>query len=313
MLANCRGGRIRVQGQKKEPHALVDQAKKQFPKGPGKLKMKQVYDWVGITRQAAYQYRLRRAGLQAKEEAIVSQVREIRQRHPRMGTRKLLEKLRPFLHANGLEIGRDRLFDLLRKHDLLLKHPRRRHRTTWPGKWRCPNLLVKETVTRPNQAWVSDITYVETERGFVYLSLITDVYSRRIMGFDLSDSLAVEGTLRALRHAVSRANGCIAGLIHHSDHGIQYTCHAFRQELEKFEIRQSMGEVGNCYDNALAERVNGILKLEYGLEHRFASPRQAKRAVREAVWLYNNERPHLALNYQIPHYVYFNYSSRYVV
>jgi len=274
--------------------------------------MKQVYEWVGVTRQATYQHRMRQSERQAKEEAVVDQVQQIRQRHPRMGTRKLLERMQPWLRATGVKIGRDCLFELLRRHGMLLKRLRRRQRTTWPGKWRCRNLLAEASITRPDQAWVSNITYMETEQGFHYLSLITDVYSRRIMGYDLSDSLAVEGTIRALRQAKRNAKGRVHGLIHHSDHGIQYTCHAFRKRLKKYKMCQSMGEIGNCYDNAIAERVNGILKLEYGLEHLFVSGRQAKRAVREAVWLYNNERPHMALKYQIPHYVYINNRSKYV-
>jgi transposase InsO family protein len=240
------------------------------------------------------------------EKAVCEQVRQIRQRHPCMGTRKLWQELQPWLVAEGYKVGRDRLFDILRRHDLLLKLRRRRRRTTWAGHWRCPNLLAEMTVTRPDQAWVSDITYVETEQGFVYLSLVTDLFSRRIMGFDLSDSLAVEGALRALKMACRQAQGPLAGLIHHSDHGVQYTCHAYRQALANRGMRSSMGEVGNCYDNAIAERINGILKLEYGLDNRFVSLRQARRAVREAKWLYNHERPHLSLNYQKPHQVYIN-------
>lgn len=274
--------------------------------------MKQVYAWVGVTRQAAYQHRTRQTERLIKEETIIVQVRAIRQRHPRMGTRKLLKRMKHWLRKTGLKIGRDSLYELLRRRGMLLKRPRRGHRTTWPGKWRCRNLLVEATITRPNQAWVSDITYVETEQGFRYLSLVTDVYSRRIMGYDLSDSLAVEGTIRALKMAVRQANGRVKNTIHHSDHGIQYTCYAFREHLEKYTMSQSMGEIGNCYDNAMAERVNGILKLEYGLEHLFVSDRQAKRAVREAVWLYNRERPHMSLKYQIPHQVYINSNSRYV-
>ena len=271
--------------------------------------MKAVYGWVGVTRQAAYQHRQRQAKRQAEEEAIVIRVLAIRQRHPRMGARKLLEKMRKWLKAQKLKIGRDRLFDLLRRRGLLLKRLRRRQRTTWPGQWRSRNLLAEAKITRPNQAWVSDITYVETEEGFRYLSLITDVYSRRIMGYDISDSLSVEGTIRALRQAIRQAKGRVEGLIHHSDHGIQYTCHAFRKKLAKHRMRSSMGEVGNCYDNALAERVNGILKLEYGLNGYFASAKQAQRATREAVGLYNYDRPHLALNYQNPHDVYINHCS----
>jgi transposase InsO family protein len=271
--------------------------------------MKAVYAWVGVTRQAAYQHRQRWSKREAEEEAIVVQVQKIRQRHPRMGTRKLQQQLQPWLKAHGLTIGRDGLFALLRGRGLLLKPPRRRRRTTWPGQWRCRNLLAEATITRPNQAWVSDITYVETEEGFRYLSLVTDVYSRRIMGYDLSDSLAVEGTIRALRQAIRQAKHQVQDVIHHSDHGIQYTCHAFREQLEKRGMQSSMGEVGNCYDNALAERVNGILKLEYGLDRLFVSAKQANRAVREAVWLYNYDRPHLALKFQKPHDVYINHCS----
>lgn len=271
--------------------------------------MKVVYGWVGVTRQAAYQHRQRQMKRRAEEETIVVRVLTIRQRHPRMGTRKLLEKMRKWLKAQKLKIGRDGLFGLLRRRGLLLKRLRRRRRTTWPGQWRCRNLLAEMKVTRPNQAWVSDITYVETEQGFRYLSLITDVFSRRIMGFDLSDSLSVEGTMRALRQAARQAKGQVKGVVHHSDHGIQYTCHAFRKQLEKYGMKSSMGEVGNCYDNALAERVNGILKLEYGLNGLFVSAKQAKRATREAIWLYNYDRPHLALNYQHPHDVYINHCS----
>ena len=274
--------------------------------------MKQIYAWVGVTRQAAHQHWKRLVKRQAEEEAIVVQVQQIRQRHPRMGTRKLLHQLQPWLMATGLKIGRDGLFKLLGARGMLLKQLRRRHRTTWPGLWRSSNLLAGKTITRANQAWVSDITYVETEQGFRYLSLVTDVYSRRIVGFDLSDSLAVEGTLRALRRGIRQAKGRVMNLVHHSDHGIQYTCYGFRMELEKWGMRSSMGEVGNCYDNAMAERVNGILKLEYGLQYRFVTEKQARRAVKEAVWLYNHERPHLALNYQNPHQVYINNSSLYV-
>jgi transposase InsO family protein len=265
-----------------------------------------MYSWLGISRQAYYQHQRRRVAREAMEKAVCEQVRKIRQRHPRMGVRKLWQALQSWLMVRGYKVGRDRLFDILRKHNLLVKRRRRRQRTTWAGHWRCPNLLAEMTITRPNQAWVSDITYVETEQGFAYLSLVTDLYSRRIMGFDLSHSLAVEGALRALKMACRSAQGSLADLVHHSDHGVQYTCHAYRQALAKQHIRSSMGQVGNCYDNAVAERVNGILKLEYGLNERFTSVRQARQAVREAQWLYNHERPHLSLNYRKPHQVYSN-------
>jgi len=126
----------------------------------------------------------------------------------------------------------------------------------------CMRLLKEAKVTCANQAWVSDITYIETADGFAYLALVSDLFSRRIMGFDVSQSLSVEGSMRALLRAIRQAQGKVTNLIHHSDRGIQYTCHAYRQRLERFQIRSSMGETGNCYDNAVAERINGILKLQ---------------------------------------------------
>lgn len=272
--------------------------------------MGEVYQQVSVTPQAHYQHKRRAKQRAEQEAAIASWVRQKREKHPRMGTRKLWQEMQPWLTEQGWSYGRDRLFRLLRREGLLLEPPRRRRRTTYAGWWRCPNRLAEATITAPNQAWVNDITYIETEEGFVYLSLVTDVYSRRIMGFDLSPSLAVEGALRAFQMACRHTTGSLAGLIHHSDHGVQYTCHAYREALDARQILPSMGEVGNCYDNALAERVNGILKLEYGLEHQFVSLSQAQRAVREAVWLYNHERPHLSLAYQKPYQVYINAVSK---
>ncbi|MCA9979951.1 MAG: IS3 family transposase [Anaerolineales bacterium] len=268
--------------------------------------MGDVYQRVGVTRQAHHQHKRRAKQRAEQETAIASWVRQKREKHPCMGTRKLWQEMQPWLTEQDWSYGRDRLFGLLRREGLLLEPPRRRRRTTYAGLWRGPNRLAEANITAPNQAWVSDITYIETEEGFTYLSLVTDVYSRRIMGYDLSSSLAVEGALRAFQMAYRYAAGSLAGLIHHSDHGVQYTCHAYRDALSARGILPSMGEVGNCYDNALAERVNGILKLEYGLEHRFVSQTQAQQAVREAVWLYNHERPHLSLAYQKPHQVYIS-------
>jgi putative transposase len=272
--------------------------------------LNEVYEALGITRQAAYQQRRRTQERVAQEEAICAWVRQKRANHPRMGTRKLWREMEAWLDERGIRYGRDRLFDLLRREGLLVEKSRRSRRTTFAGLWRCPNLMVGLEVTRPNQVWVSDITYIDTEQGFGYLALVTDVYSRRIMGYDFCPTLAVEGALRALRMACRNAQGSLVGLIHHSDHGVQYTCHAYRHLLAQHKMRSSMGEVGNCYDNALAERVNGILKLEYALECLFVSFAQAAQAVKQAVWLYNHERPHLSLAYRKPHAVYVNYFAK---
>lgn len=259
----------------------------------------------GISRQA-HQQQLRRQQRRAGQEALILEmVRAIRHHHPRLGTRKLLAKLDGRLAVRGLTLGRDALFDLLRRHDLLVWPKRRAARTTRSGLWRCPNLLPELTLTAPQQLWVGDITYLTMEGGFAYLALLTDAFSRFIVGFDLSLSLAVEGCRRALSHALQQLQSSPAGLVHHSDHGVQYTAHSYRDLLARHRIRSSMGEVGNCYENALAERMNGILKLEYGLDCLFVDLQQMTAATTEAVTLYNFDRPHLALGYRVPAEVHF--------
>jgi putative transposase len=206
----------------------------------------------------------------------------------------------------GIQRGRDRFFDLLREHDLLVPPLRNGCRTTRSGLWRCPNLVADLKVTRVDQVWVADITYILTEEGFVYLALITDAFSRFIVGYDVSASLAAEGCLRALQHALDQAAGRdLTGLIHHSDHGVQYTSFDYRDLLRQAHCLSSMGEVGNCYENPLAERMNGILKIEYGLNALFANRPLASSATGQSVMLFNYERPHSSLNYRKPAEVYF--------
>lgn len=268
--------------------------------------MGQICHWFGVSRQAHYQLAGRQAERASQEETILALVQALRQRHPRMGARKILHELAPNLAERGLLPGRDRFFDLLARHDLLLPPCRQKRRTTFPGSWHCPNLVTDLKSAYVQQVWVCDITYLETQRGFCYLALVTDAFSRFIVGFDVSTSLAVEGALRALTMATAQAVRPLAGLIHHSDHGIQYSCAAYREQLAQAQIRSSMGEVGNCYDNAMAERVNGILKQEYGLGDLFVDVAQAVAGTQQAVWLYNHERPHLSLHYLKPVEVHFN-------
>lgn len=257
--------------------------------------------WYGISRQAYYQAQQRAGQRAAEDHLLLELVRGIRQRHPRLGGRKLYHELQKPLAALGICRGRDAFFDLLRAHDLLVPTKPNRRRTTRSGLWRCPNLLTGLTISQGHQVWVADITYILTEHGFRYLALLTDAFSRFIVGYDLSSSLAAEGCLRALHQAVTNTpSHLLPGLIHHSDHGVQYTAWPYRDLLGEHRIRSSMGEVGNCYENALAERVNGILKCEYGLDSLFVNDEQALKAVREAIWLYNYERPHLALGYRKP-------------
>jgi transposase InsO family protein len=262
--------------------------------------------WYGISRQAYYQAMKRKMAREAEDRLVIELVQGIRQRHPRMGGHKVLHELREPMAMLGISRGRDAFFDLLRAHNLLVPVKRNRRRTTRSGLWRCDNLLVDTEVVRVHQAWVADITYLVTESGFIYLALITDAYSRFIVGSDLSSSLAAEGCLRALNHAIGQTGkGVLNGTIHHSDHGVQYTAWPYRDQLRAEGIRSSMGEVGNCYENPMAERVNGILKIEYGLDGLFVDIEHATRATEDAIWLYNYERPHLSLDKCKPAEIYF--------
>jgi putative transposase len=272
----------------------------------GHLSKQAACAWFGVSRQAYYQAQQRQLAQAAEDQLIIELVQDIRRRHPRMGGRKLLHELHQPLAALGITRGRDAFFALLAARHLLVKTKRNGRRTTYPGLWRYPNLLTELAVTRVHQVWVADITYITTEAGFVYLALLTDLFSRFVVGYDLSSSLAFEGCLRALEQAVRQTElRYLLELIHHSDHGVQYTAKPYREQLEKWGMRSSMGAVGNCYENPVAERMNGILKNEYGLGGLFVDIKQAQQAVHEAVWLYNYERPHNSLNKCKPAEIHF--------
>jgi putative transposase len=260
---------------------------------------------VGISRQAYYQERKQRAWEAARDARVLSLVRMVRRRHPKMGTRKLLVQLGPQLEQEDLRIGRDQLFDLLRAAQLLVKRERQARRTTWSGTLRVPNRVAGLTITQINQVWVTDITYIQLQNGqFVYWFVVMDLFSRAILGQVLAPSLEAQHALTAIRQAAQCAGTQLRQLIHHSDHGVQYTSHAYQKWLSARGIVPSMGDVGNSYDNAYAERVIGILKQEYGLGWSFVDADQARYAATEGVALYNHDRPHQALAYAYPMAVY---------
>jgi len=234
----------------------------------------------------------------------------IRQRHSQMGTRKLLVLLRPQLEQEGLHVGRDHLFDLLREANLLVQRERQTRRTTWAGTLRLPNRVAGLTITHVNQVWVTDITYIQLQNGhFVYLFVVMDLFSRAILGAVLAPTLEATSALEAIQQAAEHASLPLQGLIHHSDHGVQYTSHEYRDWLAAHGILASMGDVGNSYDNAYAERVIGTLKYEYGLKLPFVNEAQARRAATEGVYLYNHERPHQSLAYAFPMAVYMGQAA----
>ena len=254
-----------------------------------------------MSRQNYYKHRRQRQRRHIDESFILLLVRRQRAVQPRLGGRKLLHILRTELEPGGVSIGRDRFFSLLGREDLLIRRRARGCRTTDSRHmFRVyGNLLQDVCLSGPSEAVVSDITYIRTDQGFMYLSLIMDAYSRAIVGYDCSDSLEAEGALRSLSMASRRLKDC-SGVIHHSDRGIQYCSRAYVEKLKLCGFRISMTEVNHCYENSKAERLNGILKGEYGLGGRFLSKSDARKAVREAVILYNYHRPHQALGYRCP-------------
>lgn len=255
-----------------------------------------------ISRQAFY----KRKKVEMKQwdilKTLVQKVLEYRKKQPRCGVRKLQTHLR----RDGVKIGRDKLFDLLRAKGLLVK-PKKAYRKTTNSnhRFRMHRNLIKDTsVLKPGKVLVSDITYIRTMEGFSYLALITDLCSRRIVGYDFSNSLSVEGSLRALKHAI-RSLKDKTGTIHHSDRGIQYCCHAYTKVLKRNKMKISMTEENHVYENATAERVNGILKNEFNLDYNFVSRKSANIAVKNAIKIYNSERLHMSLKYKTPNEVHF--------
>ena len=229
---------------------------------------------------------------------------QVRCRHHRLGGKKIYGWFKEEIHKIDDQVGRDKFFDILRTHKLLVKRRKKYvHTTDSSHRFRVyRNQLKDKLLTHAHQGWVSDITYLRTNKGFMYLFLITDAYSRKIVGWSLSASLRIEGAVEALRMAIKQ---CVhtKGLIHHSDRGIQYCSESYVRLLREAGIVISMTEENHCYENAIAERMNGILKMEYGLDERFAGPKQLLQATREAIWLYNMERPHWSLQLCTPNQI----------
>lgn len=224
-------------------------------------------------------------------------------RMPRLGTRKLYYLLKDEFRAAGIKLGRDALFEYLRSEDLLIRRRRNYTRTTDSKHWlrKHPNLLAATSVERAEQVFVSDITYVKSDERTHYLSLVTDAFSRRIMGYHLSSDLAAENVVKALKMAVK---GRVTNnqLIHHSDRGLQYAASVYQNELRRNDILPSMTDGYDCYQNALAERVNGILKQEF-LTECCQTGQELEILIRQSIEIYNNERPHLSLQMKTPNAV----------
>lgn len=264
---------------------------------------------LGISRQAVYQREKRadaRAHLLAPVKEIVMGWRRVM---PRLGTRKLYHLIKPVLNEKGIKLGRDGFFDYLRRTDLLVKPRKNYTQTTFSKHWmrKYPNLLEKACVDRPEKVFVSDITYLESDEGVHYLSLVTDAYTRKIMGYEVSREMKASDVVKALHMAV-RARKCVRPLIHHSDRGVQYCSNEYQEVLREAGIIPSMTDGYDCYQNALAERVNGILKQEF-LLYKCKSFDDLKVLVEQSVAIYNRLRPHLSLGMKTPEEVHEKASS----
>lgn len=256
---------------------------------------------LGKTRQGWYEYCERKEDRSLEAILILKLVKEIRETLPRVGVRKLLYMLQPRLEEHSIKYGRDKLYELLGYHGLLLRYRRRKPYTTDSNHpyWKYPNLIRDLIITRAGQLWVSDITYLRLTKGFCYLSIVTDAYSRKIIGYQVHSTLASEGAVKALIMAANTLKQKEKP-IHHSDRGVQYCCTDYVQMLNHFDIQISMTENGDPYENAIAERVNGILKGEFGLDKTFTSVEHAITAIKEAINIYNNKRPHASCDYLTP-------------
>jgi putative transposase len=255
---------------------------------------------LGYTRQAFYGYQKHLQQEVFQSELVVQEVLRHRHLQPRAGTRKLLIMLQEFVKLHKINIGRDGLFSLLREHDLLIRKRKRKAVTTFSKHWlkKYPNLIKGFVPLAPNLLLVSDITYIVVAEGFAYLSLVTDAYSHKIGGFYLSRTLEAKGSVIALKMSI-KSCADTSNLIHHSDRGVQYCCADYVNILEKKTIKISMTENGDPLENAIAERVNGILKEEL-LEVKYDSFEDAQKSVARSIAIYNSLRLHSSCDMLTP-------------
>jgi transposase InsO family protein len=265
--------------------------------------METLCDLFGKSRQAYYQHSKYNYREEVKTEILLQLIEKERKIMPRIGGRKLLQLIQPHL-PEELYLGRDSFFDFMRDKGLLIRKRRNRIRTTYSNHWlrKYPNLIKDFIPDKAHQLWVSDITYIETMEGFGYLSLVTDAYSRKIIGWELGKTLEAKHTLKALQMAFNQLPKGETNAIHHSDRGVQYCCDDYVKVLNKNHFQISMTENGDPRENAIAERVNGILKTEWLNQMKLASLEQATNELKQIIKTYNQYRPHGSLDMRTPEY-----------
>ena len=257
----------------------------------------------GISRQAVYQSEKRKQARLVELEPVKSWIMDIRRFMPRLGTRKLYYLVKPKLESASIKLGRDGLFDYLRSQHMLVEPKRQYTKTTYSHHWmrKYPNLVKEWVPDKPEQLLVSDITYVESKQGVHYLSLTTDAVSRKIMGYEVSDEMKTTDVVKALHMAIKQRQ-YQRPCIHHSDRGLQYCAALYQEVLGQHGIQPSMTDGYDCYQNALAERINGILKQEFLLD-KCNDLNELKKVVEQSITIYNNVRPHLSLGMKTPNQV----------
>ena len=285
---------------------MIQEMKHNYPK----VSLGRFCRLLGVTRQSYYQHFWQQEQLIFEDELVISEVLRIRKNHRHMGGRKLYELLQPFLLEHQIKMGRDRLFDVLSANYLLVR--RRKKQTITTNSFhrfkKYPNLIRDFIPSSPNQLWVSDITYWRIKDAFLYISFITDAYSKKIVGYHLGDSLQTSETIQALEIAISSNSNekKELELIHHSDRGTQYCSNEYVKLLENNNIGISMTENGDPLENAIAERVNGIIKEEYLNDYLVDNLEDAKELLEAVIQLYNNERPHMSIGNLTPNLVHQN-------
>jgi putative transposase len=263
---------------------------------------------LGLTRQAYYQHQWHQEDTSVEAELVIQEVKAIRRLHPAIGCRKLMVMLQSFLLDHQIKMGRDGLFDLLAAHKLLVRRRKRNITTTWSKHWmrKYPNLIRDLVPSKVNEVWVSDITYFKIGGRHVYISFVTDAYSRKIVGYHVAETLDAVHSVSALKMALSQSNTNLISLIHHSDRGSQYCCAEYVKVLQDHNIKISMTENGDPLENAIAERVNGIIKEEYLNHYQIKTEKEIEEKLKQAVTQYNQYRPHLSCNMLTPEDVHQN-------
>lgn len=256
----------------------------------------------GVTRQAFYKNIKTHKRTAIENHIVIQMVNNIRSDHPGIGGRKLYHLIKNDLEEQNIKMGRDALFNLLTSEQMLIRNRKRRHITTNSKHWykKYPNLINGFVPHGPNQLWVSDITYIKTRQDYLYLFLITDAYSKKILGYCLARDLSSRHAVKALQDALHLLGKPIKGLIHHSDRGLQYCCKEYVNLLQDYTIKISMTENGDPLENPIAERINGILKQEYINNEQKNGVNVTEKLIKRVIENYNTKRPHLSCDMMTP-------------